>query len=273
MAGLMMVFLFLAVILMRHASGKLNEEERIESQIHNDLLDLRSVINKDLEEIRKKETKFPELDIVVLEDGMRFEKMNFALGEDGWVKGRIPSALKKALDLSFPQFVDRIIMAPKYRDRIHEFRVEGHASKGSGTYENNLLISQLRALSVVKYCLSEEMIDRIDGYEDVDDRIRSITRAIGYSYSRPLGVTKKKPKGDADASQRVEFSLLLRPLDMPFDEGVWDWHCANANCQNRDCGGRREWALLANQESEVSCNVHRFQILTFQWKQPNSLNG
>jgi outer membrane protein OmpA-like peptidoglycan-associated protein len=114
---------------------------------------------------------------------------------------------KKTLDDFFPRYV-RIIAQPRYRRVVSDLRIEGftysfwqRGSSADDSYMGNMALSQDRARSVLRYVLG------LSGIQPEKPWLRQITSADGFSSSHAI----MKPNGaeDADASQRVEFHVLM----------------------------------------------------------------
>ena len=99
-----------------------------------------------------------------------------------------------------------VLLRPEYADYIGEIIIEGHTDK-SGTYEYNLELSQDRALSVAKYCLT-----LLKDNSREENLFKELLTAKGRSYSDLIvdsnGVENK------DASRRVEFKFRLKDSEM-----------------------------------------------------------
>jgi chemotaxis protein MotB len=106
-----------------------------------------------------------------------------------------------------PRYCD-VLLSPRYRDYISEILIEGHTDT-EGDYLFNLELSQKRALSVAKYCLSDnsKVLDK-----DQLDELKEVTSATGRSYSNP--VLDEHGEVDMEASRRVEFLFRLKDEEM-----------------------------------------------------------
>ena len=97
-----------------------------------------------------------------------------------------------------------VLLSDEYSGYVGEIIVEGHTDS-TGTYINNLKLSQNRALGVVEYCLNI-----VPAYQQ--GKLQSILTAKGRSYSdliyNPDGTENK------DASRRVEFKFRLKDSEM-----------------------------------------------------------
>ncbi|MBQ7587132.1 MAG: OmpA family protein [Lachnospiraceae bacterium] len=106
-----------------------------------------------------------------------------------------------------PRYCD-VLLSPRYRDYISEILIEGHTDT-EGDYLFNLELSQKRALSVAKYCLSEN--SRVLDKSQLDE-LKEVISATGRSYSNP--VLDEHGEVDMEASRRVEFLFRLKDEEM-----------------------------------------------------------
>ena len=101
-----------------------------------------------------------------------------------------------------------VLLDEKYRDYVSEIIIEGHTDT-NGSYIYNLELSQQRAFSVAKYCLTES--NGIISSTDVE-LLRSVLTANGKSYSNPI--YKEDGSVDLEASRRVEILFRLQDEEM-----------------------------------------------------------
>ena len=94
-------------------------------------------------------------------------------------------------------------MSEEYGNSISEIIIEGHTDS-TGTYIDNMALSQNRARAVLAYILSDEF-----GYLTPEQKVtlRKIATVNGRSYSDP--VLNANGVEDMDASRRVEFKFRL----------------------------------------------------------------
>lgn len=197
MAGLMMVFLLIAIIFMIHAERERRTVtdvallyERLRLELYNDLL---NEFEDDLDEWGA------ELD----EDlTFRFsrEDLLFDRGETD-----LQPQFQNILSDFFPRYV-RIIHQPKYRDDISEVRIEGHTSSAWGdrsedeAYILNMALSQERTREAASFLLDLSEID------DVKPWVKTNLTANGLSSSRL--VLTEDGEEDEVRSRRVEFRVV-----------------------------------------------------------------
>ena len=89
-----------------------------------------------------------------------------------------------------------------------DLKTEGHTDT-AGSYLYNLELSQQRAFSVARYCLTES--NGIISQSEVE-MLRSVLTANGKSYSNPI--YKEDGTVDLDASRRVEILFRLQDEEM-----------------------------------------------------------
>lgn len=196
MAGLMVIFLFIAISYMKDV---VLEKQRIEKiavtwnetqealyedlakEFQADLARWNAVLNKNTLSIRFKEPS------VLFDSGQAGLKPQF----------------KEILDDFFPRY---LIVLRAYRSSIAEVRIEGHTSsewEGAlsdiDAYFRNMELSQDRTRSVLQYVL------QLPGFDE--DRVWAQTTltANGLSSSRPIQT--KRGQEDTKQSRRVEFRV------------------------------------------------------------------
>ena len=198
MAGLMMIFLLIAILFMidvQSERDKLREVAVTYNQLRNDLY-------TDLErEFRKDFVKWgAEIDKDLT---IRFKepRVLFGLGEY-----QLRDKFKQILQDFFPRYV-AIITSDKYRDSIIEVRLEGHTSSiwrahssKEDAYFNNMELSQARTRTTLRYILELSQVS------DSLNWLRRHVTANGLSSARL--VFDKHGKEDQQRSQRVEFRLI-----------------------------------------------------------------
>ncbi|MCY4157824.1 MAG: OmpA family protein [Gammaproteobacteria bacterium] len=188
MAGLMMVFLFIAVSLMRSAS-----------EVAVDYIDSRMEIYNALEKAFRDDLERWNADIV--EEHLSFEfKGPDVLFEAG--SEVLRPRFEEILGDFFPRYVQTL---DPLKGSIEEIRVEGHTSSEWGdaqpkeAYFKNMQLSQDRAHSVLRHVFELLQVDEERNW------VEEHMVAVGYSSSR----SKMSP----DASRRVEFRILTNADD------------------------------------------------------------
>ena len=99
-----------------------------------------------------------------------------------------------------------VLMREEYRDYVAEIIIEGHTDS-TGTYLDNLKLSQNRALAVAEYCL------RMNGLTDeMKLKLQDILTATGRSESDLI--YHEDGTEDQESSRRVEFKFRLIDTQM-----------------------------------------------------------
>ena len=219
MAGLMIIFLFIAISYMLHAQDERDEaiEEQkeieeivltykklkveliadLEEEFENDLETWNAVLNKQTLSIRFKE---PEV--------------LFELG-----KAEVRPLFKRILDDFFPRYI-RTLRRPEYKNDIAEIRIEGHTSSEwtegispEAAYIRNMELSQDRTRSVLEYVLQIPLIKKD---KKVQDWLTRYLTANGLSSSQ-LITDSNDGKEIREESRRVEFRVRTN-ADKQIDE-------------------------------------------------------
>lgn len=195
MTGLMIVFMFIAIIYIRPLmeqnsrikeiavafdQGEVAIYEALQTEFAGDLPVWNAELDRNTLSIR---FKSPD---VLFESGQSALKNEF----------------KAILDDFFPRYID---VLDQYTDHIQEVRIEGHTSSDWAdgvsqmrAYFNNMSLSQARTRTVLNYSLSKKNI-----IEEYPWTLSTVT-ANGLSSSR---VILRDGQEDRDASRRVEFKV------------------------------------------------------------------
>lgn len=198
MAGLMMVFLFISVALMRDAMNerdKIKEVavtyEKTQEAIYLALLD---EFSSDLENWGA------EIDRGTLSLNFTAPDVLFANG-----KANLTEEFESILKDFFPRYLD---VLDRFKPSLQEIKIEGHTSSrwnhGSTDYEayfNNMNLSQARTRAVLSYVMGLEAV-RLQHYSWVKENVA----AVGYSSSKLI----KNERGEEDEkrSRRVSFRVI-----------------------------------------------------------------
>ncbi len=197
MAGLMMMFMLIAIIFMvkiEDDAKKIKDIALIYDEMRINLYqDLYSEFEKDLAdwgaELRQDLT-------------FRFKKPHvlFDTGKDN-----LKPKFIQILNDFFPRYI-RILNADKYRDSIEEIRIEGHTSSvwNNGTnpdeaYFMNMALSQSRTRSTLQHVL---MLPQIQTQQTW---LKTLLTANGLSSSKPI--YHENGRENRESSQRVEFKV------------------------------------------------------------------
>ena len=219
MAGLMMVFLLLAILYAELAQRQAREADRrredleaivgqwraVEREIYKALLDEFG----DYEERWNAEV-LPDLSVRFLPLKPP-EKVLFQQGSYD-----IEPNFQESLTEFFPRFVR--LMHDKFREHIDEIQIEGHASSEYGNLEGrdafmeNMGLSQARARSVLRFGLGLSETDPLEGW------ILETLSANGFSSSRTVGgdgreEAERGAEEDREQSRRVEFRVQTKSAE------------------------------------------------------------
>ncbi|MGP1580785.1 MAG: OmpA family protein [Wolinella sp.] len=208
MAGLVMVFLLIAVSYMVSSAYDRKSLERKNRELHE--------LNSRMSDVAR---TFRNLQLDLYNDLLRefsrnLNEWNATIDMDNTIRFREPDVLfdmgksqvkgrfKIILDDFFPRYV-KILTQEKYRNDIEEIRIEGHTSKEwnraktpEEQYLGNAALSQARAFGVLEYCFSLKAI------QSEQEWLVKVLRANGLSFAKPL---------DSEGlSRRVEFRAITR---------------------------------------------------------------
>jgi outer membrane protein OmpA-like peptidoglycan-associated protein len=198
MAGLMMVFLFIAIVFMRHVSIERDKIKDVavayqENQVAifdgltkefaNDLAPWRASIDKE-----------------TLSFQFNSPEVLFDLGE---------SSLKKEFQSILIDFIPRYLsVLDGFKSNINEVRIEGHTSSewGSDTHPDdayffNMTLSQNRTRSVLNFAYLQTFLSDIQ-----QDWVKSSFAAVGLASSR-LKLNKNGSE-NKEQSRRVSFRVI-----------------------------------------------------------------
>ncbi len=211
MAGLMIVFLLVAIVLMRQTNEAKERAERAQEEMARVIqawqltkeqiyLALKTEFDNDL-------LKWDaEIDANTLTFRFSKPEVLFASGEDT-IQPRFDGILQDFIPRYFQRLEPFLKCSTNVQDPrgcISEIRIEGHTSShwaNSTTeeaYAKNLILSQERSRAVLLRTLE------ISDSEDFS-WVRSRLAAVGFSSSRPI--TSPRGREDPDASRRVDFRI------------------------------------------------------------------
>ncbi len=177
------------------------QQEQLDTQAKriDELIGVRSKIILDLSNSLSasdlKATVDPNSGDIVLDSSVFFETARSEIKEEG----------KLLLDRFIPVYLN-VLLSDDYREYLGEIIIEGHTDS-SGSYENNLKLSQQRALQVALYCLAMPTLSA-----EQKNLLQQILTATGKSWAD----LKYDANGneDRDASRRVEFKFSLKDAEM-----------------------------------------------------------
>ena len=199
MAGLMMVFLLVAVaymVILERETEKIKEVALLYQQLRDELYqDLYEEFKDDLPRWGA-ELKAEDLSLQFYNTDVMFD-----VG-----KSSLQPEFREILSDFFPRYT-RIITLDKYRDDISEVRIEGHTSSDwtnartdDEAYIKNMRLSQARTRSTLGYVLA------LDNVQHEKSWLKGRMTANGLSSSKlvlnPFG------EENSERSRRVEFRLV-----------------------------------------------------------------
>lgn len=132
---------------------------------------------------------------IVLDSAVFFETGKSEIKEEG----------KALLNRFIPVYLN-VLLDSQYADYLGEIIIEGHTDS-TGTYDNNLKLSQERALQVALYVLN---MPGLSGRQRT--LLQQILTATGRSWADL--VYDEYGDEDAEASRRVEFKFSLKDAEM-----------------------------------------------------------
>ena len=214
MAGLMVIFLFIAISYMLNVRLKTNEiivykneVERLLDAYKNLQADLYKELHAEFEGDPTKRRQFSNvwrgrLDMETL--SIRFKK---PFEQGGAI---VPNDFKKVLHDFFPRYI-AILTKSEYRDGIAEIRIEGHTSSEwhdriglDKAYYNNMELSQDRSRNVLQYVLEIKHSKITQNKE----WIKKYLTANGLSSSKLI--FNANGNQNKEESRRVEFRVVTK---------------------------------------------------------------
>ena len=214
MAGLMVIFLFIAISYMLHVRLQKDqivlykdEIEKLLDAYTNLQMDLSKELKTEFEGTSAKKRQFRitwqgQLDLETLSIGFR---KPFTQGD-----ATVPNAFKNVLRNFFPRYI-AILTKAKYRDEVAEIRIEGHTSSEwfdavglDIAYYHNMKLSQDRSRNVLQYVL-EIQNPKITEHKEWTKKYLT---ANGLSSSKLIF----HPDGNQnrEESRRVEFRVVTK---------------------------------------------------------------
>ncbi|MGC9462356.1 OmpA family protein [Vibrio genomosp. F10] len=198
MAGLMMVFLFISVALMRDA---MQERDKIKEVAETYQQTQQAIYIALLEEFTK------DLDTWGAEIDRDTLSVNFTAPEVLFANGRanLTTQFQTILDDFFPRYLDTL---DNFKPIIQEIKIEGHTSSrwnhdssDNEAYFNNMRLSQSRTRAVLSYTMA---LDAVKNQHY--DWVKSNVAAVGYSSSKLI--LTDRGREDEQRSRRVSFRIV-----------------------------------------------------------------
>lgn len=197
MSGLMMVFLFISIALMRHALIERDKIKEVAVAYQNNQVALYEALKTEFEPDLQRWNA--EIDKDTLSFEFKSPDILFGLGS-----AVMRDQFKDVLSDFFPRYMK---VLNRFRDSINEVRIEGHTSSqwNAGVnpeeaYFRNMELSQARTRSVLLF------VQGIKATKEDQAWIRRNVAAVGLSSSRL--VLDGHGKEDAERSRRVTFRVI-----------------------------------------------------------------
>lgn len=197
MSGLMMVFLFISIALMRHALIERDKIKEVAVAYQNNQVALYEALKTEFEPDLQRWNA--EIDKETLSFEFKSPDILFGLGSSV-----MRTQFKDVLSDFFPRYMK---VLNRFRDSINEVRIEGHTSSqwNAGVnpeeaYFRNMELSQARTRSVLLFVQGMKATAGDQAW------IRRNVAAVGLSSSRL--VLDERGKEDAERSRRVTFRVI-----------------------------------------------------------------
>lgn len=197
MAGLMMVFLFISIALMRHALLERDRIKEVAVAYQENQVAIYDALMGEFQD------DLDAWDANVDEETLAFTFHSpDVLFSTGSVSLR--PRFQDILEDFFPRYLSRLL---EFTESINEVRVEGHTSSIWATgstdteaYFNNMELSQGRTRSVLSYLYN------LDQVSDHQEWIKANVAAVGFSSSRVI--LDEEGNEDLERSRRVTFRVI-----------------------------------------------------------------
>ena len=199
MTGLMMVFLFIAVLFM----VKIENDTRAVKKIAVTYNEYKHALNVALHEEFDDDLKKWNAEILA-DNTIRFKGPEVLFASES---SKIKYRFKNILDEFFPRYV-RLLAQNTFKKNIDEIRIEGHTSsewEGVKTlderYLKNADLSQTRSFAVLAYCFQ---LSAITSYQEW---LTETLRANGLAFAKSI---RDNGVENRDRSRRVEFRVKTK---------------------------------------------------------------
>lgn len=197
MAGLMIIFLFIAISYMARVGETPSKYVKLKSNIRNELL--REFRN----DLKKWNAELPDGSLTI-----RFKDPEILFDP---LSAKLKPEFEKILLSFYPRYV-AILSQNEFKNEIEAIQIEGHTSSewlgktSEAAYFHNLKLSQERTRRVAAFA------SRLGGVVKRNSKwLRNSMSAIGYSSSRPI--LDANGNENYNQSRRVEFSIKLKSDD------------------------------------------------------------
>lgn len=196
MAGLMMVFLFISIALMREAMIERDKIKDVAVAYQENQVAIYDALQNEFKN-----------DLEIWDATLNKEDLTFTFKSPDTLfaigKSDLQNKYKEILDDFFPRYLTQVL---KFSDSINEIRIEGHTSSiwnndstEDFAYFKNMDLSQGRTRSVLNYIYNQEKVNIHKKW------IKQHIAAVGFSSSK---VIIKNGEEDNNASRRVTFRVI-----------------------------------------------------------------
>ena len=200
MAGLMMVFLFIAIVFMISMEREKDAMREIALTYERSKTALREQLKEEFRD------DLAEWGAEILQDGtFRFKEPDVLFSRSSAV---VNAKFKSILEDFFPRYIE-ILTSGQFRDEIDEVRIEGHTSSiwsqtstPEYAYLKNAQLSQARSLSVLNY------VYMLPSIASERDWLSGVIRANGVSFAERISAADGTE--DFTRSRRVEFRVVTK---------------------------------------------------------------
>lgn len=198
MAGLMMVFLFIAIALMRAALAERDKIKEVAIAYQQNQVAIYNALMTEFEDDLSRWNA--EVDQETLSFRFKSPEIFFDVGEI-----TLKPEFETILTDFFPRYLDAL---EQFHDSIDEVRIEGHTSSDWNTstskteaYFKNMALSQGRTRSVLSY------VYELPQTSNQREWVRANVAAVGFSSSRRI-IDEKSGLEDRERSRRVAFRVI-----------------------------------------------------------------
>lgn len=200
MTGLMMVFMFIAIVFMIKTEREKNAIRDIALTYERSKEALRLELESEFQNDLK------NWGAEILSDGtFRFKEPEVLFSRSSAV---VNEKFKEILDDFFPRYID-ILTSDAFRSEIDEVRIEGHTSSiwsqrssAEAAYLKNAELSQARSRSVLEY------VYLLPGVQEERQWLSTVIRANGLSFAKRIYF--EDGSEDFARSRRVEFRVITK---------------------------------------------------------------
>jgi len=205
MAGLMIVFLFIAVIYSRDANQRSLNVTEIVNQWQDTELEIYQALHREF----KNDLVAWNAEIVKESLTIRFKspELLFKTGE-----AKLSNHFQRVLDDFMPRYI--MLLKNRFDDEIDEIRIEGHTSSewGNGysqteAFIKNMTLSQARTRSVLEYSLA---------IEDLRNDTFWMTKKVSANGLSSAKLVITDGAEDKRRSRRVEFTIKTKTKEALF---------------------------------------------------------